>query len=130
MVAQAILHTEIPENHLKRANLTLTDGQIPHLSSFVTITKGSIKFFDIIKVSPSFLSKDPISWHDDKDYQAALKVVQNLTVVNDTSERAVQLATKCNDIITKNRYQGKQNPEIQKKNCLSNGNAEQPYHSF
>ena len=105
MVAQAILHTEIPENHLKRANLTLTDGPIPHLSSFVT--KGSIKFFDIIKVSPSFLSKDPISWYDDKYYRAALKVVQNLTVVNDTSERAVPLATKYNDIITKNRYQRK-----------------------
>ena len=57
-------------------------------------------------MSPSFLSKDPISWHDDKDYQAALKVVQNLTEVNDTSER-VQLATKYQNIITKDWYQRK-----------------------
>ena len=32
-VAQAILHTEIPENHLKRANITLTDGPLPQLVS-------------------------------------------------------------------------------------------------
>ena len=41
-----------------------------------------------------WLSKTPNTWHDDADYMTLFAFVNNLTCVNDPSERVVQLAEK------------------------------------
>ncbi|KAK3925600.1 Serine protease inhibitor Kazal-type 5, partial [Frankliniella fusca] len=51
-------------------------------------------FFTITKISPSFLEKDPSTWHDDSDFQHGLDVVRHLVPVNDKAERSVALITK------------------------------------
>ena len=44
--------------------------------------------------SLGWLSMSPDTWMEDDDYRVLLDFVQNLTVVNDPSERIVQLAEK------------------------------------
>ena len=44
--------------------------------------------------SLGWLSRSPDTWMQDDDYRVLLDFVQNLTVVNDPSERIVQLAEK------------------------------------
>ena len=41
-----------------------------------------------------WLSKTPNMWHEDADYMSLFAFVNNLTCVNDPSERIVQLAEK------------------------------------
>ncbi len=41
-----------------------------------------------------FLKVDPAEWEQRADYLAGLKIVKNLVVINDRSERAVAAMTK------------------------------------
>jgi hypothetical protein len=48
-----------------------------------------------------FLAKAPSTWEDDATYQEFSDAVKDLTVVSDTAERAVTLATKFNNCLTR-----------------------------
>ena len=52
-------------------------------------TANSNKFFKILGLSDAFLTKDPATWCDDKDYKKARNFVAKLAVVNDRAERGV-----------------------------------------
>ena len=60
-------------------------------------------FFRIMKMDPSFLDSPVSSWHLSAEYMDALKVVNNMCVVNDAAERGVKL---CSDFITSARKEG------------------------
>ena len=53
----------------------------------------------------SFLTKDPVTWDDDKTYQESLKLVKGLTVVNDRAERGVALIQDFTKKLTKSEEQ-------------------------
>lgn len=93
--------TDKDEHSVKRINLKVRD-----LSTFVSkklsdfITSNSIKFFDRLNVSKSFLVIDPSKWHDHEDFKNAVEIVRKLKVVNDIAERGVKLMQDYNKKLT------------------------------
>ena len=73
------------------------------LEQFCTVN--SKTFFQILKLSTSFLAKDPCHWNEDEDYKNALQVVRALAVVNDRAERGVALIEAFNKQLTKGEEQ-------------------------
>ena len=71
------------------------------LASFVT--PASLKFFTVMKVDPTFLSKSVGQWPNDHNYNILKQQCENLQIVNDVAERGVALATKFASSITKNK---------------------------
>ena len=55
--------------------------------------------FDLLKINTSFLNTPVSTWHSDQNYQCALKCVENLSVVNDCSERMLGMATFLHDMV-------------------------------
>jgi len=66
---------------VKRINI-----KVRYLSTFVLkklsdfITSNSIKSFDRLNVSKSFLVIDPSKWHDQEDFENAVEIVRKLKV--------------------------------------------------
>ena len=60
------------------------------------------RFFRIMKMDSSFLDSPVSSWHLSAEYMDAVKVVNNMCVVNNAAERGVKL---CSDFITCARIQ-------------------------
>ena len=53
-----------------------------------------------MEIADGFLRKDPDVWHLDKEYDAALKIVAGLKVVNDVAERGVAFIQELDQHIT------------------------------
>lgn len=68
------------------------------LSDFVT--PRTKRFFDRLQIQKGFLHSDPSTWRDREDYCTGKRICQNLTVVNDSAERAVKLITDFNRALT------------------------------
>ncbi|KAK3910427.1 Carbamoyl-phosphate synthase large chain [Frankliniella fusca] len=77
---------------LPRAKVELKDS-VMNLKLRDFVTADSVKFFEITKISSSFLAKDPTLWDEDSDYLRSLQVVNHFKVVNDSAERGVALVT-------------------------------------
>lgn len=69
------------------------------------VTSQTRNFFVRFGISQDFLYIDPALWSESESYQNALKIVNNLKVVNDVAERGVQLFTEFNQLITKDEDQ-------------------------
>lgn len=65
----------------------------------------SNNFFKRFNIETKFLDKDPSTWKNDKSYNAGLKIVKSLKVVNDSAERGVKLMEDFNNLFTKNEPQ-------------------------
>ena len=61
--------------------------------------------FALLGVSTDFLRKDPDEWATDKQFERLKMFVDNFRVVNDCSERAVQMATDFNGKLTHDEVQ-------------------------
>lgn len=70
--------------------------------------KNVLKFFGSINVDPEFLKLDPNFWPVSEDYQKVKKLIDNLNVINDTSERGCALAKKYYNTLIKDN----QNKEL------------------
>ena len=57
-------------------------------------------FFTTLGIPHSYLEEDPSTWDDNANFQASLKVVKALRVVNDHAERAEQLMQSRNRKVT------------------------------
>lgn len=68
------------------------------LNSFVT--KRTLRFFEILKLSVDFLEKDPIHWSNDENFMYSKNIVRKLRVVNDTAERSIALVKNLNKNLT------------------------------
>ncbi|KAE8743413.1 hypothetical protein FOCC_FOCC010984 [Frankliniella occidentalis] len=55
------------------------------------------EFFKLLHLDASFLDLPLEQWADSQPFQAALKVVESLAVVNGVAERAVKLTTEYNN---------------------------------
>lgn len=62
-------------------------------------------FFKRFNINPEFLVSEQETWKNNADYLRALKIVENLRVVNDTAERGVKLIQDFNILLTKNEEQ-------------------------
>jgi len=88
---------------LKRAQLQRKDIQSCQLTDLVTVN--THHFFGYLEVPQNFLNNDPDKWNEDEDYVRSKNFLQNLTVVNDLSERGVALIEQYNSILTKDEDQ-------------------------
>lgn len=70
-----------------------------HLSDF--ITENTKDFFSRYNISIDFLELDPSKWHSDAEYQRAQKMLKTLQVVNDHSERALNMMQRFNRLVTR-----------------------------
>ena len=73
----------------------LSGGQRPNLSEF--INGRSFLLWEVMKMDHSHLdwmSRDVEFWEQDENYMKLFEGVNNFTIVNDPSERVVQLAEK------------------------------------
>lgn len=71
------------------------------------MTSNTHQFFDSLfandsnkEDSKSFLAIDPSRWINNERYLRAEEIVNNILVVNDTAERAINLITRLNEKIT------------------------------
>ena len=71
-----------------------------NLSDFVTST--SKVLFQKLKLISGFRQKDPDTWNDENDFLWASSVEQELKVVNDHAERAVNNSSSFNLILFRN----------------------------
>lgn len=68
-------------------------------------SKKSLNLFEKLKIPTEFLKFDPDTWESRPDFLDALDKVSYIPVVNDNAERAVALATRFNNGITKDEDQ-------------------------
>ena len=61
--------------------------------------------FDSHRMDIIFLEKSPRTWPDCPEYIAVKQRIVNLKVINDCAERAVKLASDCNNTLTHNEEQ-------------------------
>ena len=88
---------------LERKNLSLT-------ALHDCTTERTRRVFDAIlpngqEKSLTFLAMDPSKWEDDATYQEFKNALKGMTVVNDTAERAIALATNFNKCLTRDESQ-------------------------
>lgn len=61
------------------------------------ITEGSLKIFSKFNNDDGFLKDDPTTWESNTDFTNAKNIVNSLTIINDTAERAVKLMEDFNE---------------------------------
>lgn len=83
----------------------------------------SLKFFKIIKASPSFLYVPSKDWQTNDNYKEILRLINNLNPVNDSAERGVKLATKYNNLLTKNN-ENSEIIQIVEEDCINRSIAD------
>ena len=66
------------------------------------VSSNTIRFFEGIGLSSTFLNKDPNEWFGDSTYIVAKNIVEHIKVVNDNAERGVSLITEYNRLHTCN----------------------------
>lgn len=74
-----------------------------NLSDFVSSCTQD--FFKRFNICTDFLKTDPTSWENNEHYLQGANICRNIKVVNDISERFVQLFTDYNLILTKDESQ-------------------------
>ena len=67
------------------------------------VEPSSIKFFNIMRLDPGFLSLPVKIWELDSSFNEAKLTVSNLKVVNNAAERGVKL---CHDYIKSSKQEG------------------------
>jgi len=63
------------------------------------------KLFKRFTINTTFLNEDPLYWDNNEDYNKALLVLKNISVINDVSEKGVKLIEDYNNKITKDEPQ-------------------------
>ena len=66
------------------------------------VSSNTIRFFEGIGLSSTFLKKDPNEWFGDSTYIVANNIVEHIKLVNDNVERGVSLITEYNRLHTCN----------------------------
>lgn len=61
----------------------------------------SHRFFQVLQIDKAFMRCDVNSWSQQISYQQGKKLVKSLTVINDSAERGIALATNFNSSLTK-----------------------------
>ena len=69
------------------------------------VTGHSLDFFKRFKINTDFLEIDPSEWKSNSNFMKALKVIENLTVVNDCAERGVKLISDFSKVLTSDENQ-------------------------
>lgn len=64
-----------------------------------------MKLFSRFKINEGFLKNDPKSWETNTDFVNAKNIINSLTIINDTAERAVKLMDDFNESLTLNEEQ-------------------------
>ena len=64
------------------------------------ITSESWQFFDIVQVSPDWLTLPPNEWESSEDYRKAKEFVRTTKVTNDVAERGVGMARDYMTVLT------------------------------
>jgi len=59
-----------------------------------------LKLFSRFKINDGFLKNDPKSWESNTDFVNAKNIINSLTIINDTAERAVKLMDDFNASLT------------------------------
>lgn len=77
---------------------TMPTSQGATVSDFVT--RNTRKFFSMLNLSTSFLSKEPSAWEYDAGYSSGKVLVEAIHVTNDIAERGIALLTKYNNVLT------------------------------
>ena len=88
----------------KSRRATVEQAKVQQMELVHFITRDSIKFFDIISGSSSFLKQHPSTWEANPEYQSACNVIKHLKVVNDAAKRGVRLMSEYNNILTKDNH--------------------------
>lgn len=92
---QIVAKFQVGNNDVPPVRPTITlDDSINDLSLCNFACKQSLRFFNATGISSGFLSKDPLLWETDNDFQKGLKIVSSFSIVNDAAERGVQLISK------------------------------------
>ena len=91
---------EDPPKRITVSDEDIRQKEIPDL-----VTKNTRKFFEILKISTTFLQEDPVIWCDLPSFTEAQNFVSKLRVTNDTAERGVSLIQQYNGIRTKSEEQ-------------------------
>ena len=99
-ILHKVFNTNVQANYLKRAQLSPVD--IQNIQLHVFVTKNTLRFFEISKISSQFLYQDPSTWLDNNEYIYASKIVKAFKVTNDSAERGVALMTRYNKTLSKN----------------------------
>lgn len=64
------------------------------------INSHTLKFFDRFEIDKEFLNLEVSTWNENEKFQDALKLVEELQVVNDCAERSVHLFEEFSNILT------------------------------
>lgn len=65
----------------------------------------TLNFLSRFKVSADFLNFHPDCWNEREDFQKGIRILSNLSVINDVAERGVKLIQEYNSILTKDEKQ-------------------------
>ena len=96
----AKLHDEDDEQYfLKTPQHSLGFLRDKHPQNFVT--PNTKKFFEILRLDSTFLSKDPRFWLKIETFRSSKLIVKKLRVTNDNAERAIALVLSYNKLLTK-----------------------------
>lgn len=66
------------------------------------VSQKTLTFFKRFSIPTDFISKDPLEWENDPNYNIGLQIIKDLRVVNDSAERGVKLMQEFNNVLTRN----------------------------
>lgn len=64
-----------------------------------------MKIFSRFNIDDGFLKDDPTTWESNTDFSNAENIINSLTIINYTAERAVKLMEDFNETLTLNEQQ-------------------------
>lgn len=65
------------------------------------MSTATLNFFSRFKISTDFFSVHPNCWKEREDYQKEIRILTNLSVINDVTERGIKLIQEYNSILMK-----------------------------
>lgn len=83
---------------LKDVNDTFLAKDLSHF-----VSHNTKYFFVRFGISQDFIHENPATWRSRVDFREALKIVNNLRVVNDTAERGVKMIQDYNSLVPRRR---------------------------
>ena len=96
---------EEDEDPPRKSPVDIKNADLANKTVASFVTPSSRQLFKILDLELGFLKKDPTDWEEDSSYQAAARVVRELWVVNDFTERGVALMQAYNRALTKDEDQ-------------------------
>ncbi|XP_017475163.1 PREDICTED: uncharacterized protein LOC108365609 [Rhagoletis zephyria] len=102
MIEALKCHEDMDFDYPKRYVVN-SDSEIINLQKrdiYFFINSNSSKYFDPFNINKKFLECDVEKWSTNDDYLEGLDIVNNLQVINDVAERAVQLTQDYINILT------------------------------